>query len=212
MGRMTPLTRILALSTVLPAIQACHLPAKTSPDNMDPPGPTSVSVQAEFERVWTTVEELFRRRFGLDRSDERAGVIAGRAVGSQHFFEFWRDDVATKEDFVEASLNPLRRRAVATVSPAAQQGVVVVELQVHKDRWSTPERQLNHSAGAFRYFSDAVPTVQTGDWARADDSYWMDLGRDRALEEKLLAEILASLTTEGGTALAVADSFGSDAP
>ena len=73
----------------------------------------------EADRVWDAISETLRRhRFRLDRVDRRAGIVTTSPETSQHFFEFWRHDVATWTDAWQASLNPLRRRAEVTVTRA----------------------------------------------------------------------------------------------
>ncbi len=145
----------------------------------------------ERDRLWEAIQETLRRnRFRLDRVDRQAGVITTMPEVSQHFFEFWRHDVSTWPDFWEATLNPIRRWVAVTVTHGDDGSWQDVQVVVHKERLSSPDRQFNSTGAAYQYFGDKLPST-TG-LIRVTKEYdrWLDLGRDHALEDDLLRRIL----------------------
>lgn len=154
----------------------------------------SARCEAAFGTVWKDAEDVLRAHgFRLDRTDRRKGLITTHPVGSQHFFEFWRTDVATRRDFWEATLRALRRRVSVAIEPDSTGASCQVEVIVRKERFSTPERQVNNSAAAFHVFRESFPSAQTGEPITPADSYWIDAGRDPAMEKKLLSQIVGAV-------------------
>lgn len=170
------------------AVGGCHRPQAT----VAPPLAPNVSFcEAGYDDLWTAAEDVLRRhRFRLDRTDSDGGVMTTHAVGSQHFFEFWRDDVATARDAWEATLTHVRRRAVVDISRIPDDGGCKIAVTVYKQRFSTPERQITNSAAAGHFLKNTLPGVRSGRAITSLDSYWIDRGRDAAMEDKLRREII----------------------
>jgi hypothetical protein len=146
----------------------------------------------QADRLWEAIAETLREhRFRLDRVDRAAGVITTFPVGSEHFFEFWRHDVDTRPDFVESTLNPIRRRVEVSVAAADDGQWHQLSFAVHKERLTAPDRQFNSSGAVYQFFNQTLPTT-AGERAGGDPGeVWIDLGRDPAMEERLLARTLA---------------------
>ena len=159
----------------------------------------SVAEGREGDRLWEAVQDTLRRHgFRLDRVDRRAGLVTTMPEASQHFFEFWRRDVATREDFWEATLNPIRRRAEVTVTPGANGAWAQLEVAVFKQRFSSPDRQFNSTGAVYQYFGDTLPSTTGNPRISAVDDRWLDLGRDGAMEERLLLAIVERAGVEVG--------------
>jgi hypothetical protein len=122
--------------------------------------------------------------------DLRAGVITTRPELSKHYFEFWRKDVATRHDAWEATLNPIRRWAKVSITPASSGENVKVTVVVYKQRLSAPDRQFNSSGAAYQFFGDDLPSTTGAPSVTEEDERWIDRGRDHAMENVLLQEIL----------------------
>ena len=145
----------------------------------------------EADRVWDAIGETLRRhRFRLDRVDRRAGLVTTTPETSQHFFEFWRHDVATWTDAWQASLNPLRRRAEVTVARADEGRWTQLSVAVFKERLSSPDRQFNNTAAAYQFFGESLPSTTGDPKVTPEDERWLDQGRDAAMEDHLLRAIL----------------------
>lgn len=145
----------------------------------------------EANHMWDAILETLRRqRFRLDRVDRRAGIVTTSPETSQHFFEFWRHDVATWTDAWEASLNPLRRRVEVTVTRADENRWTQLSVAVFKERLSSPDRQFNSTAAAYQFFGESLPSTTGDPKVTSHDERWLDQGRDAAMEDYLLRVIL----------------------
>lgn len=140
---------------------------------------------------WESIQETLRRqRFRLDRVDRRAGVVTTMPMISQHLLEVWRHDVDTWPDLWESTLNSMRRWVEARVSRGVDNVWLKLTILVHKERLSTPDRQFNSTGAAYQYFGDSLPTTSGETGVAANETVWLDEGRDSAMEEYLLRAIL----------------------
>jgi hypothetical protein len=177
---------VVALAVV--ALAGCHRP-------IQPTEPTTqrvlVADATGEDRLWEAAQEVLRRhRFPLDRVDRRSGTITTLPVTSQSFFEFWRHDVDTAFDLAEASLRTVRRSAVVQLDRHPESGEVTVTVTVRRETFATPERQFNSSASSLRVFGDELPGVRGERRLTREDDYWIDDGRDEAMERRLLERIM----------------------
>ena len=144
----------------------------------------------EADQLWEAVAETLRRhRFRLDRVDRRAGVVTTLPVMSQSAFEFWRHDVDTVYDLAESTLNPIRRWATVSVTPTDDGRWTQLSVVVHKERLSSPDRQFNSTGAAYQYFGTSLPSTTGIVQLTAEHDRWLDLGRDAAMEARLLADV-----------------------
>ena len=154
----------------------------------------------DVNEVWQAAQETLRRhRFRLDRVDYRAGIITTMPVASQHFFEFWRHDVATWPDLWEATLNPSRRWVEVTMTRDGENSWNGLGIVVHKERLSSPDRQFNSTGAAYQYFGDSLPSTTGSLRVTGEEVVWLDQGRDPAMEEQLLHAILERARWSSGT-------------
>ena len=149
------------------------------------------------DRVWSAAQDVLRAsRFRLDRVDRRAGVITTMPVTSQSILEFWRHDVATREDLWESTINPLRRWVEIAVRRGSDGRWEELAVVVHKERLSAPDRQFNTTGAAYQYFGDRLPSTTGAAEVSVADDRWLDRGRDPAMEAYLLQAILARAAGE----------------
>ncbi|MCC7293663.1 MAG: hypothetical protein IT449_16520 [Phycisphaerales bacterium] len=168
----------------------CHQPAA-------PVSPTTVRVELptaeDYDRLWSAARESLREDGYLaELVDRSQGRLSTRAVGSQHFFEFWRHDVETRYDWAEATLAPIRRRVDLTL-PQPEESVTSTQLtlSVIKERLASPDRQFNESGALFQFFGYVLPSTTGQAQIRPEDDRWVEIGRDAAMEAYLLRRILA---------------------
>jgi hypothetical protein len=141
--------------------------------------------------IWEAAKDTLRNHsFSLDRVDRRGGVITTRPEISKHYFEFWRKDVATQHDVWEATLNPIRRWAEVRIAPTSSGDTVKVTVAVYKQRLSAPDRQFNSSGAAYQFFGNDLPSTTGAPSVTEEDERWIDRGRDHAMENLLLEEML----------------------
>jgi len=153
---------------------------------------------AEADRYWETAQRVLRgNRLALDRVDRRGGPITTLPVGSQNIFEFWRHDVDTHEDLWEATINPIRRWAEVRITRDADGNWEGLTLIVHKERLSSPDRQFNSTAAAYRLFSATLPTTSGQTPTSMKDERWLDMGTDEAMAAYLLQRIVVATDPHG---------------
>ncbi len=145
------------------------------------------------QRLWDASGEVLRAHlFDLEVVDPRSGAMVTEPATSEHFFEFWRHDVATPYDFVEASMRTVRRTVIVQLAPvdAEDENDARLVVTVQREYLSTPERQFNSSVAAFQMFATNLPRADTGRRIRPEDTSWIDAGRDVAMERYLRERIL----------------------
>lgn len=182
-------TLFVAEVFLLAVVGACQRPVADSG-----PARTTVLVGSpeSYDALWSSLREALRDEgFRLAVVDRFNGRVTTEPVTSQHFFEFWRRDVATPADWWQASLNPIRRRVEVLLPPPAD-GAHETELQVtvRKERLSSPERQFNESGAFFQFFGYALPPVVGGGELRPEADRWIPIGEDAAMAQIYLAAIL----------------------
>lgn len=178
---MTARTRLsIAVLAGLLIAAGCSTPARTG----DPVVQTFTTQDtAQQDALWLSCQEVLRERgFVIDLLDRRAGIITTYPQTSQHFFEFWRKDVDTAYDLGEASLRTVRRTVTVAVALDEARGESDVTVIVKRETFATPERQFNSSIAAFQMFGDQLPAAETGERITRADDYWIDAGRDLAME------------------------------
>ncbi len=151
----------------------------------------------DADRLWIAIQDTLRDNpFRLDRVDRRAGVITTLPEPSQQFFEVWRHDVDTWSDLWESTLNPIRRWVEVTVAAGENDTWSRIDVVVHKERLSSPDRQFNSTGAAYQYFGDELPSTTGLERVTAEHDTWLDIGRDPAMEEYLLRAVLRRVGME----------------
>ncbi|NQT15599.1 MAG: hypothetical protein HQ582_22775 [Planctomycetes bacterium] len=154
---------------------------------------------ADPEVVWETVADVVDDYFTI-REEEPVRLaedvlIEGRldtfpTVGST-LFEPWRGDSVGPYDKLESTLQSMRRYATVRVIPA--QGGYLVDVAVFKELEDLAQ-PVHASAGAatFRYDTSLTRVVNpVGE--QGTGAGWIDKGRDRALEQRIIGEVLARI-------------------
>ncbi len=144
------------------------------------------------DRLWAAAKETIRRLgYRLDRVDRRAGVISTLPEMSQQLFEFWRHDVDTPQDLWESAFNPIRRRVdIAMRTSLDEPGQMTLEVIVTKQRISSLDRQFNSTIAAYQFFGSGLPATTGQQQSTQVVDKWIDMGRDPAMEDYLLRQIL----------------------
>lgn len=195
--------RVLPIAALCVVVSAgCHRPVQ--PVDLTTQR-VSLATEEAFERLWQSSQAVLRRHhFELDRVDERSGTITTRPVTSQSLLEFWRHDVDTGFDLLEASLRTVRRSVEVQVDRGAVGEAADVTVTVKRETFATPERQFNTSSSVLRIFGEGLPGVAGEPYLTREFDYWVDDGRDAAMEARLLDGILS----DAGVSLAVVEAAG----
>lgn len=109
---------IPAFALVFVSLVGCRTAARVEPSAY--PSASLVVAGDDADRLWTAAEQTLRSlHYPIDRLDRRNGVITTFPQISQHWFEFWRKDVATTRDWADATFNSIRRWVEIELTPLA---------------------------------------------------------------------------------------------
>ena len=206
-----PLT--LASLFLCPLLTGCitrHTATTTQPSAVDAIDPLSgdpaywyakpavVTVSADnYDALLNYCQTTLKaRRFDIDRTDYRSGIIRTRPMISKQFWEIWRGDVITAYDLEKSSLATYRRtvRWQITKSPSGPSGPsgqfdaqpwVLVEHFTASPTRITSVTGTNSSLSSAETVSGVSPdTLQI-----IGNQYWYAVGRDYALEKQLAQDL-----------------------
>jgi hypothetical protein len=154
-----------------------------------------------YDYVWDRLVDVVDNYFKVKREDRvrllsdgtlTPGRIETVPDTSSTLLEPWRMDTVTFYDKLEATYQSMRKYAVVQVVPA-EAGGFLVEIAVFKELEDVP-RPLYSSAGegTFRYdTSQAHGKAPVSE--QTPTKGWIPKGRDPALEQRMLHQLLAKL-------------------
>lgn len=182
------------------------LPGSAAPPPTLPPGvagggPVSENPllvpAADHEYVWDTVADVVDDYFRI--KEEQPVRLVGQVmtegrletfpeVGST-VFEPWRRDSVGRRARIESTLQSIRRRATVRVVPDKQG--YLIDVAVYKELENV-EHPDHATAGQATFRNDASLTRVVDSLGEQDTNQgWIPRGRDPALEQRILSEILA---------------------
>lgn len=151
----------------------------------------------DHEYVWETVADVIDDYFRI--KEEQPVRLVGQVmtegrletypeVGST-VFEPWRHDSVGRRARVESTLQSIRRQAIVRVIPDPQG--YMIDVAVYKELESVA--QPDHATSGQATFRNDASLTRVVDSLREQDTNkgWIPLGRDPALEQRILSEILA---------------------
>jgi len=157
---------------------------------------------ASHERVWETVVDVVDDHFKIER-EEPVRLIGdvlteGRLdtfplVGST-ILEPWHGDSANGYEKLESTLQSIRRRAEVRVIP--DEGGYWVEVAVFKEL-EDAIRPADATAGAAAFRHDGTLSRVVSPVGEEEiNEDWVPLGRDPALEQRIIGQLQARLSAE----------------
>ena len=160
---------------------------------MAPVRPTPTVVPGTItETTWEqTVNALHSFHFSIEKENRLAGTIQTEYLPGAGLLEPWHFDSVTLGDRIESSLQPVRRRALVTLTQLDTG--IQVHVEVTKER-ENPKGPTRHSPGVATYpggqpLQRDLNVVIGG----STPPGWIALGRDAALERVLLTAIVARI-------------------
>jgi hypothetical protein len=151
--------------------------------------PVCIEAVSQDKLMQACEKMLVAMQFQIEKYDEERGVIRTRPLRGKQFFEFWRSDNANGFDSAESNLQSLQRTAELTFE--MQSSRVCVACVVDTQRLSLPEEPIQsyyYAAGIYTGSGTSRQRLEVkGD--RREEMRWVDLGRDEALEQKMLTKI-----------------------
>lgn len=169
---------------------ACVRPAQ-------PTTPTAANVaDADMDSMWDATLSVLRRiEFHPDRQDRATGIIETVPTTTKQIWEFWRQDVADPYSQTLADLQTIQRKAIIRFRKVGEPKQWQVDVEVDVYRLQQPERQITSSSSGLEAFSSQLPTGEGQLLLRGSGNYLEPLGRDAAMESKLLAMIMRQSQT-----------------
>lgn len=146
--------------------------------------------ESDLDMLWDeTLSVLRKHDFPPDRQDRVNGIIETTPATSQQWGEFWRQDVADMYSLTQSSLHTTQRKATIRFV-RDDEGEWRLEVQVDIYRLSTPESQVTTASSALQSFSGVLPTTKGRLRRKSQGRHWVHLGRDEAMETRLLDRIV----------------------
>ncbi len=147
-----------------------------------------------WEQIVDVVDDYFRvereNRVQLIGNVMTEGRIDTFPQIGATWLEPHRPDSVGRENRWESTLQTIRRRAVLRVIP--EQGGYLVEVVVYKELEDLPRPEHSiASASTFRHDNSLESRLSEGVLRTRLSKSWLPLGRDPAIEQKMLAEIRA---------------------
>jgi len=188
---------LLCCLLALPAVGCTIVPAGGVQEPLVLAPPADYPAEAAQEFVFDCVIATFKNSlFEVDQVDRAAGRISTAPLTGMGLFEFWRRDAIGVQNYVDGSLNKVRRSAVAEVR-RLNDGTYTVEMWAGTERYSNPKKASPSPGelfGVSRFLQNSPlerrrnPSAVTGT-AEAEGGNWEDVGRDREFERALLARL-----------------------
>jgi len=162
-----------------------------------PVTPTAANVpDADLDGLWDASLSVLRRiEWHPDRQDRATGMIETVPATTKQIWEFWRQDVADPYSQTLADLQTIQRKAIIRFRKVGEPRQWQVDVEVDVYRLQQPERQITSSSSALEAFSSQLPTSEGQLLLRGTGNYLEPMGRDAAMEEKLLAMIMRQSQT-----------------
>jgi hypothetical protein len=220
------LAAVLSLVFVLGCFSEAHLPNQPVPVSYDNPMLLRIpNHEVVWEGVRDVVSKYFRidqeNQVSLQGNTLTIGWIYTRPQPGATLLEPWDHDSATSYERLESTLQSIRRYAVVKVYPVENGGSGFwVEVAVWKELENVPHPE-HATAGSAMFRNDITPSrsdnagplagalpgqppVSPGALGKAKPGQpgdvpttWIPQGRDTAVEQRILGEILERFTPEG---------------
>lgn len=195
------MTRLFAVGLLLVAASGCgggaYWTAPGPPGAIVSHGNPALVPAAGPEHVWEHVVDVVDDYFQIEREEpvRQVGSILteGRLDtfprGGSTLLEPWHHDSASPYEKLESTLQSIRRRAVVRVVPAEHGYWVDVAVFKELEDVAQPERATAGGA-TFRY-DGSLTRVGDQVGEQQIEEGWIPLGRDIALEQRILGQLLA---------------------
>jgi len=170
------------------------------PEEMPGGAPPIFVPAANDEYAWEQIADVVSDYFTISREQQvrrsgdawSEGKLETRYQGGATWLEPFRKDSVGAFNRWESTFQTIRRRATVRVMPDPNGYVVEVIVEKELEDLPHPERS---TAGVAAFPNDfSLPSGRSGDVSRTLSSpRWIQLGRDKPLEAKMLSDIHARL-------------------
>jgi hypothetical protein len=161
-------------------------------------GPVSLA-GTNKARVMTVAQDVLADiGFSLEKADTDQGYLSTKPLRGGQFFEVWRHDNASASAGREASIQSIQRTAQINITENGASVTVACNVDVR--RLSLPENDYITQSRSAAMFTSSSASRQRLEIAEDQAQYteWIDLGRDAALENRILQLIQHRLGASEG--------------
>lgn len=142
------------------------------------------------EILWErTVDVLHDFHFQIARENRFSRVIETDYRTGSSLFEPWHQDSVGLENRLESTLQSVRRKVLVRVLPSEQGAGYLVSVEAFQEREDLPGIAANSPGGAT--FQESTPLQRDLNLVvgQSAPSGWIAMGRDAALEQKILQSL-----------------------
>lgn len=155
--------------------------------------------QADRDLVWDQIVDVVDNYFDVEREDRvrlegnvlTVGRIDTVPEPGSTFLEVFKGDSATPYEKLESTLQSIRRRALVQVVPT--ESGYLVDVAVYKELEDVPQPELATAGRATLRHDTSNRRTLPGGGEQPATQGWIPLGRDPALEQRMLHEIYLRL-------------------
>ncbi len=146
------------------------------------------------QAMQTAENVLSEMHFTIDKADVEQGFISTQPLTGAQWFEFWRSDNASSFNKAEANIQDIRRIVELNIGTTGNR--LCIDCAVTVQRLSLPERQITSGARAYSMFTKSGESMQILklDTEQKKAAAWVDLGKDPALETKIIKRVEKQLS------------------
>lgn len=195
----------------LPLAALCGCTAPSAPAGLSPPSvflPSSAPVENPVmvapvppEKVWNEVADVISDYFRIDREEPvhlvgntlTEGRLETYPLPGATILEPWAGDSANTYERLESTLQSIRRRAVVRVIPS--DGGYLIDVVVLKELEDCRRPEHATSGQATILYDDTLNRLVNPIGGEEITKGWIPMGRDAALEQRIVAELRSRLGT-----------------
>ncbi len=150
-----------------------------------------------YEHIWhQTIKLLLAMGYRIDWRDYALGVITTLPRSGPEILQFWRPDATSLDALAEGTINTYRRcvRIVIAHEPG-HAGMYRLSAEVLVEQRENPQGGVTGVAflGSSSFGANPLPLVSQNASPTTPGSFWMRVGRDIPLEEKILKNLKGRL-------------------
>ena len=157
--------------------------------------------QTDTEFVWNQVVDELDNYFKIRREDRvriidnvlTEGWIETYPKAGSTILEPWRKDSAPGFERRLATLQSIRRWARVRILPAP--GGFRIEVHVFRELEDLDQPENSYAGNELLRYDDSMDSTTNNPRIGPDSYGWISIGRDMALEQRILSNILSRLTT-----------------
>ena len=151
---------------------------------------------ARYKNIWRQTQHLLiRMGYTIQWASYRLGVITTRYRTGPEILQWWRPDATTFPELMEGTINTFRRTLRIVIRRSAKPHTFSITVEALVERQENPQGAVGNVAffGASAFGNSPLPLNSHHLKPSAGGSYWMRVGHDPALEEKILRRLLHKL-------------------